>query len=60
MANIALVDDDRSDSYLASPALQIQRVPWSFDVRWIAPTLLASLLVVVLTLLGWPAAAVWR
>jgi CubicO group peptidase (beta-lactamase class C family) len=56
----ALVDDGHSESYLASPGLWFQRVPWSFDARWIVPALLVSTLVVLLTLLCWPIAALWR
>jgi len=40
--------------------MQAQRVPWSLDVRWIAPAFLASATVVVVTLLAWPIAALWR
>ena len=42
------------------PALRWQRVPWSVDARWIVPALVASTAVVVLTLLAWPVAALWR
>jgi hypothetical protein len=42
------------------PGIRLQRVPWSLDVRWIAPALVASTFVVVLTLLAWPIAASWR
>ncbi len=56
----AFVDDSGSESYWAVPALRLQRVPWSLDARWIAPALLASTVVILLTLLAWPVAALWR
>jgi CubicO group peptidase (beta-lactamase class C family) len=59
-ARFAFVDDGGSNSYLARPAFRLQRVPWSLDLRWIAPALVASTAVVLLTLLGWPVAAFWR
>jgi len=59
-ARIAFVGDADSESYLALPAVRLQRVPWSLDVRWIAPTLAVSATVAFLTLLGWPLAALWR
>jgi CubicO group peptidase (beta-lactamase class C family) len=58
-AHIAFVDDG-SESYLAQPAIRLQRVPWSLDARWIVPALGASTAVVLLTLLAWPIAALWR
>jgi CubicO group peptidase (beta-lactamase class C family) len=58
-AHIAFVDDG-SESYLAQPAARLQRVPWPVDARWIVPALVASVAVVVLTLLAWPVAALWR
>jgi CubicO group peptidase (beta-lactamase class C family) len=57
---VAFVDDVGSESYLAVPALRLQRVPWSLDVRWIAPAFVLSTAVVLLTLLAWPVAALWR
>ena len=49
-----------ADSYMAEPALQFPRLPRYLDVRWIAPALVASVIVALLTLLAWPFAAVWR
>jgi Beta-lactamase len=57
---IALVDDGGSGSYLAAPSVRLQRVPWSLDVRWIAPAFVLSLLLGRLSLLSWPFAALWR
>jgi CubicO group peptidase (beta-lactamase class C family) len=54
------IDDGRSESYFVNPAFQAQRVPWYLDARWIAPAFLVSTLIVVLTLLAWPVAALWR
>ena len=54
------VDDGRSESYFVNAAFRMQRVPWSLDARWIAPAFLISTLIVVLTLLAWPVAALWR
>lgn len=59
-ARVAFVDTLGSGSYLASPALWFQRVPWSLDLRWIAPAFVASTVVILLTLLGWPVTALWR
>jgi CubicO group peptidase (beta-lactamase class C family) len=56
----AFVDNGGPESYLAAPALFLQRAPWSVDLRWIAPALVASMAVVLLTLLAWPVAALWR
>jgi CubicO group peptidase (beta-lactamase class C family) len=58
-AHIAFVGDG-PESYLAQPALRWQRVPWPVDARWIVPALVVSMAVVVLTLLAWPVAALWR
>jgi CubicO group peptidase (beta-lactamase class C family) len=58
-AHIAFVDDG-SESYLVQPAIRLQRVPWPADARWIVPAFVASTAVVVLTLLAWPVAALWR
>lgn len=48
------------DSYFATPAMQAQRVPWSLDVRWIAPAFLASATAILITLPAWPITALWR
>jgi CubicO group peptidase (beta-lactamase class C family) len=56
----AFVDDSGSGSYWAVPGLRLQRVPWSFDARWIVPAFLVSTVVILLTLLAWPVAALWR
>jgi hypothetical protein len=56
----AFVDDSGSESYWAVPALRLQRVPWSLDARWIVPAFLVSTVVVLLTLLAWPVAVLWR
>lgn len=56
----AFVNDSGSESYWAVPALRLQRVPWSLDARWIVPAFLLSTAVILLTLLGWPVAALWR
>jgi CubicO group peptidase (beta-lactamase class C family) len=58
-ALIAYVNDG-PESYLAQPAIWLQRVPWSADARWIAPALVVSMAIVLLTLLAWPVAALWR
>jgi CubicO group peptidase (beta-lactamase class C family) len=52
--------DDAGESYFASPSARLQRVPWTLDMRWIAPALAASMAAVFLTLLAWPFAALWR
>jgi len=57
---LAFVDDVGTESYLVEPAIRLQRVPWSIDVRWIAPAFVASAAVALLTLLAWPVAALWR
>jgi CubicO group peptidase (beta-lactamase class C family) len=59
-ARFAFVDDGGSDSYLATPGLRLQRVPWLLDLRWIAPAFVASTAMVFLSLLAWPVAALWR
>ncbi len=58
-ARIAFVDDG-AEPYLTLPSSRLQRVPWTLDVRWIVPALLASTAVILLTLLAWPVAAAWR
>jgi len=57
---VAFVDDIGSESYWAAPALRLQHVPWFLDVRWIGPAFIVSTVVVLLTLLAWPFAALWR
>ena len=42
------------------PTLQLQHLPLYLDARWILPALAASIVVVAVTLLGWPFAALWR
>ena len=58
-AHIAFVDDG-SESYLAQPAIRLQRVPRSADACWIVPALVVSAAVALLTLPAWPIAALWR
>lgn len=48
------------DSYFDHAVVRMQRVPWSLDARWITPAFIASTAVVLLTLLAWPAGALWR
>src|SRR5262249_1910687 len=48
------------ESYWAVPSVRMQRLPWFLDVRWIAPALIVSTAVVLLTLLAWPVAVLWR
>jgi hypothetical protein len=57
---LALVNDGGSESYIAVPGASLRRVPWTLDMRWIAPALVASAMVALLTLLIWPFAALWR
>ena len=52
--------DDGTKSYLVEPAIRLQRVPWSVDVRWIAPAFVVSAALALLTLLAWPVAVLWR
>jgi hypothetical protein len=52
--------ESESGSYIATPAVQLQRLPRYLDARWILPALAASIVVMLLTLLGWPFAALWR
>ena len=59
-ARLALVERAGGGAHFAQPGLILQRVPWWLDLRWIAPGVAASLFVVVLSLLAWPAAALWR
>jgi CubicO group peptidase (beta-lactamase class C family) len=56
----AFVNDSSSGCYWSVPALCLQRVPWSIDARWIVPAFVVSMVVVLLTLLAWPVAALWR
>jgi hypothetical protein len=56
----AFVDGGGSGDYLAAPAFRLQRVPWTADVRWIAPAFVVSLLLGPLSLLAWPFAALQR
>jgi CubicO group peptidase (beta-lactamase class C family) len=57
---LAFIDDVGTESYLVEPAIRLQRVPWSVDVRWIAPAFVVSAAAVLLTPLAWPLAALWR
>jgi CubicO group peptidase (beta-lactamase class C family) len=56
----AFVNDSGSGCYWVVPALCLQRVPWSIDARWIVPAFVVSMVVVLLRLLAWPVAALWR
>jgi hypothetical protein len=58
-ARIAYVDAG-PESYMAQPAIRLQRVPWALDGRWIAPAFVASTVVALLSLLAWPLGALWR
>ena len=60
LGRFAFVDDAGSGSYIAVPGFFLQRVPLSLDLRWIAPALIASTSIAVLTLLAWPIGALWR
>jgi CubicO group peptidase (beta-lactamase class C family) len=42
------------------PIIEYERVPWWIDARFVLRAVFASLAVCVLTLLGWPIAAIWR
>src|SRR5499427_6417605 len=57
---IAFMGDLGSEPYIALPALRLQRIPWSLDVRWIAPAFAVSAAAVLVTLVAWPVAALWR
>ena len=57
---IVFDDAHGSGGHFVVPAGHLQRVPWSEDVRLIAPAVLASIAVLLLTLLTWPVAALWR
>jgi CubicO group peptidase (beta-lactamase class C family) len=59
-ARVAFVDDAGSGSYFAQPAVRGQRVMWWLNVRWIAPALVASVAIALLSLIAWPVAALWR
>jgi CubicO group peptidase (beta-lactamase class C family) len=56
---IAFVDDSATP-YLTQPAIRLQRVPWPLDVRWIAPAMLTSALIILLTTIAWPIASARR
>jgi CubicO group peptidase (beta-lactamase class C family) len=56
---LALVEGE-SGSYVATPTAQLQPLPFYLDARWILPALAASFMIVVVSLLGWPFAALWR
>lgn len=56
---IAFVDRG-GESWMAEPSIQFPRAPRYLDVRWIAPALVASVIVALVTLLAWPFAAAWR
>src|SRR5205085_5264910 len=59
-SRLAFVRNAGGEPHFAQPGNVLQRVPWWLDVRWIVPAVTASLLVVLLSLLAWPAAALWR
>jgi len=58
--HIAFIKGVGSESYIATPAVRLQRVPWFLDARWIAPAFAVSAAIALLTLLAWPVAALWR
>jgi CubicO group peptidase (beta-lactamase class C family) len=45
---------------IGPPLLQWQRVPWYIDIRLVAPAVIASVLVGLLTLIAWPIGAIVR
>jgi hypothetical protein len=49
---MAFMDDVGSESYFAAPAIRLQRVPWSLDVRWIGPAFVMSAADSLMTLLA--------
>ena len=55
----ALVDDGNSE-LPATPGFSSAARSRPLDVRWIAPAYAASMATVLLTLLAWPVAALWR
>lgn len=59
-AHIAFVEQAGAESYFVQPGVRLQRVPWFLDVRWIAPAFLVSTGIVLLSLVAWPIAALWR
>lgn len=52
--------DAGPDSYFSWVVMRMQRVPWPLDARWIAPVLIASSAVVLLTFLAWPVGVLLR
>jgi CubicO group peptidase (beta-lactamase class C family) len=59
-SRLAYVEQPGGDSHFAQPGLILQRAPWWLDMRWVAPALVAGLLIVLLSLIAWPVAALWR
>ena len=59
-SRIAFMHEVGSEAYIAAPGARLQRVSWWLDVRWIAPAFAVSTVVVLLTLLAWPVAVLWR
>jgi CubicO group peptidase (beta-lactamase class C family) len=59
-SRMAFIKGDGSESYFAQPGIRLQRVPWWLDMRWIAPAFALSVTVILVTLLFWPVAALWR
>jgi CubicO group peptidase (beta-lactamase class C family) len=52
--------EGKSGSYIATPSTQLQHLPFYLDGRWIMPALEASIVIVAVTLLSWPFAALLR
>lgn len=57
---VAFVDNAGPEPYFSQPGIRAQRAPWFLDVRWVAPALAASVVIVFLTLIAWPIVALWR
>src|SRR5262249_41736491 len=59
-SRIAFVEDAGWQPHIAQPGVQLQRVPWWLDARWIVPAFVVSMAVVFITLVAWPVAALGR
>lgn len=57
---MAFEDAEGAGGRFVGPAILFQHVPWYENGRFVAPALAASVIILFLTLLAWPIAALWR
>jgi len=58
--NLRFAFEETNSGKLIAPAMQFQQVVWHENARFVGPVLVTSTLLLILTVLAWPATALWR